>query len=128
MLLHVNASSGIPIYLQVEGQVKHAIASGALREGDALPSVRKLAADLRINPNTIARAYQDMEREGVVRTVPGGGTYVAANGGGYLKSEKIRRLRPLARQLAVEAAQLRLAPEDVLDLLQEELGELRGKL
>lgn len=128
MLLHINASLGVPIYLQVQAQVKHAIASGVLREGDALPSVRKLAADLRINPNTIARAYQDMEREGVVRTVPGGGTYVAADGPGLLKSEKLRRLRPLARQLAVEAAQLRLAPDELLDLLQEEMGELRGKL
>ncbi len=128
MLLHVNASLGVPIYLQVESQVKHAVASGVLRKGDALPSVRKLAADLRINPNTIARAYQDLEREGVVRTVPGGGTYVAGDGPGLLKSEKIRRLRPLARQLAVEAAQLRLPPNDLLDLLGEELGELRGKL
>ncbi len=128
MLLHVNASLGVPIYLQVESQVKHAIASGVLKEGDALPSVRKLAADLRINPNTIARAYQDLEREGVVRTVPGGGTFVAGTGPGLLKSEKIRRLRPLARQLAVEAAQLRLAPEDVLELLEEEVGELRGRV
>ncbi len=128
MLLHVNASLGLPIYLQVESQVKHAIASGVLREGEALPSVRKLAADLSINPNTIARAYQNLEREGVVRTVPGGGTFVASKGPGLLKSEKIRRLRPLARQLAVEAAQLRLAPEDVLDLLEEEVGELRGRL
>ncbi len=128
MLLHVNASLGLPIYLQVEGQVKHAVASGALREGDPLPSVRRLAADLRINPNTIARAYQDLEREGVVRSVPGGGTYVAAHGPGLLKSEKLRRLRPLAQQLAVEAAHLRLDADDLLELLQEEVGELRGKL
>ncbi len=126
MLLHVNASLGVPIYLQVETQVKHAIASGALKEGDALPSVRKLASDLRINPNTIARAYQDLERDGVLRTVPGGGTYVADHHPGLLKAEKLRRLRPLARQLAVEAAQLRLSPDELLDLLQEELAELRG--
>jgi GntR family transcriptional regulator len=128
MLLHVNASLGIPIYLQVEAQLKHAIASGVLREGDALPSVRKLAADLRINPNTIARAYQNLERDGVVRTVPGGGTYVADHHPGLLKAEKMRRLRPLARQLAVEAAQLRFSSDELLDLLHEELRELRGKL
>ncbi len=126
MLLRVNASLGVPIYLQVESQVKHAVASGILKQGDALPSVRKLAADLRVNPNTIARAYQNLERDGIVRSVPGGGTYVANSGSGLLKSEKLRRLRPLARQLAVEAAQLRLSPEEVLDLLEEEVGELRG--
>ena len=124
--MRVNASLGVPIYLQVESQVKHAVASGVLKQGDTLPSVRKLAADLRVNPNTIARAYQDLERDGVVRSVPGGGTYVAGSGSGLLKTEKIRRLRPLARQLAVEAAQLRISPEEVLDLLEEEVGELRG--
>jgi GntR family transcriptional regulator len=127
MLLNVNPASGVPIYLQVESQVKHAVASGALQSGDSLPSVRKLAAELRVNPNTVARAYQDLEREGVIRTVPGGGTYVADNKPGLLKSEKVRRLRPLARQLAVEGMQLRLADEEVLGLLQEELEQLGVK-
>ena len=127
MLIHVSPSSGIPIYLQIESQVKQAVASGVLRSGDALPSVRKLAADIRINPNTIARAYQNMERDGVLRTVQGGGTYVADNTPGLLKSEKIRRLRPLARHLAVEAAQLRFGPDELLSLLEEELAETRGK-
>ncbi len=91
MLLHVNTSSGFPVYLQIEGQVKQAIAAGALQQGNALPSVRKLAAELRVNPNTVAKAYQNLEREGVIRTVPGGGTYVADSSPGLLKSEKLRR-------------------------------------
>lgn len=127
MLIHISPSSGVPIYLQIESQVKQAVASGVLRSGDALPSVRKLAADIRINPNTIARAYQNMERDGIVRTVQGGGTYVADNVPGLLKSEKIRRLRPLARQLAVEAAQLRVGRDELLGLLADEVTELRGK-
>jgi len=73
MLLHLNPSSGVPVYLQLEAQVKQAVAAGALRTGDALPSTRKLAAQLRINPNTVARAYQDLEQDGVTRSVPGGG-------------------------------------------------------
>jgi GntR family transcriptional regulator len=126
MLLHINAGSGVPVYLQIEMQVKQAVAAGALTDGDALPSVRKLAVELRINPNTVARAYQELEHESVIRTVPGGGTYIAARNPGILKSEKLRRLRPLAKQLAIEAAQLRLAREEVLKLLQQELDELGG--
>jgi GntR family transcriptional regulator len=127
MLLHVNTSSGVPVYLQIEAQVKQAIAAGALRQGHTLPSVRRLAAQLRVNPNTVAKAYQNLEREGVVRTVPGGGTYVADSSPGLLKSEKLRRLRPVARQLAVESFQLRLAPGDVVKLVEDELDGLGGK-
>ena len=77
MLFHVNPSSGVPIYVQIETQVKNAIAAGALKRDQALPSVRKLAAELGINPNTVARAYQELERNGMIATVQGGGTYVA---------------------------------------------------
>jgi len=127
MLFHVNTSSGVPVYLQIEGQVKHAVAAGALRQGDLLLSVRKLAAELRVNPNTVARAYQNLESHGIIRTVPGGGTYVADYQPGLLKSEKIRRLRPLARQLAVEGAQMRLAREELVKLLEEEMNGLGGR-
>ena len=124
MLLHVNTASGIPTYLQIETQVKHYIAAGALAPGDALPSVRKLAADLRISTNTVARAYQNLERDGVLRTVQGGRTYVAENPGSFLKSERIRRLRPYARQIAVEGTQLRLGPLEIMELVQQELDAL----
>jgi GntR family transcriptional regulator len=128
MLVHVNPSSGVPLYLQIESQLKHAMASGALKQGDALLPVRKLASELRINPNTVARAYQNLERDGVVRTTPGagGGTFVADNVPGLLKSEKLRRLKPLAMNLAVEGMQLRLKPDEVVRLVQgalEEMGE-----
>jgi len=127
MLLHVNTSSGVPVYLQIESQVKHVVAAGAMKQGDALPSVRKLAAELRVNPNTVARAYQDLEREGVIRTVPGGGTFVADNHQGLLKSEKIRRLRPIARQLAVESTQLRVNADDTIHLVEDEISQLGGR-
>jgi len=124
MLVHVNAALGLPIYLQIESQVKHAVAAGALKQGSALPSVRKLAAELRINPNTVARAYQNLERDGVIRTVPGGGTYVADNVPGLLKAEKVKRLRPLAMQVAVEGTHLRLSREEIVGLVQGALDEL----
>jgi len=125
--MRVNPSSGLPLYLQIQGQVKNAVMAGALKPGDALPSVRKLAADLGINPNTVARAYLDLDREGVIRTVPGGGTFVADGNPGLLKAERVRRLRPLARQVAVEGTQLRLAAEEIVALVQEELGGMGGK-
>jgi GntR family transcriptional regulator len=124
MLVHVHPSSGVPLYLQIESQLKNAIAAGALKPGDALLPVRKLAAELRINPNTVARAYQNLERDGVIHAVPGGGTYVAENTPGLLKSEKLRRLRPSAMQLAVEGTQLRLTQEDILKLVKESLQQL----
>ena len=127
MLVHLNPSSGVPVYLQLEAQVKQAVAAGALRQGETLPSVRKLAAELRINPNTVARAYQNLERDGVTRSVPGGGTYVADGLPGLLKSEKVKRLRPHARQLAVEGRQMRLTREEISKLIEEELDKLGGQ-
>jgi GntR family transcriptional regulator len=126
VLVHLNPSSGVPVYLQLEAQVKQAVAAGALRPADALPSVRKLAGELRINPNTVARAYQNLERDGVIRSVPGGGTFVADGVPGLLKSEKIRRLRPHARQVAVEGRQLRLSSEEILRLVENELKQWGG--
>ena len=128
--LRISASSGVPVYLQLEQQIKQAIASSLLRPGDALPSTRRTAAELRINPNTVARAFQNLEREGIIRTVPGGGTFVASEAGltaGLLKAEKLRRLRPLAQQFAVEAAQLRVSAEDAHKLLDAALEDLTRK-
>lgn len=127
MLMRVNPSSGLPLYLQIQAQVKNAVAAGALKPGDALPSVRKLASDLRINPNTVARAYLDLERDAVITAVPGGGTFVADGNPGLLKAERVRRLRPVARQVAVEGTQLRLTSEEIVGLVQEELDALGGK-
>jgi GntR family transcriptional regulator len=124
MIIRVQSGLGTPIYLQIESQVKHAIAAGALQQNDLLPPVRKLAAELRINPNTVARAYQNLERDGILRTVPGGGCYVNGESPGLLRSEKLRRLKPLATQLAVEAKHLTLAREDLLRLLEESYEEL----
>jgi GntR family transcriptional regulator len=124
MIVHIHPASGIPLYLQIESQVKHAIAAGAFRRDDPLPPVRKMASELRVNPNTVARAYQNLERDGVIRTVPGGGCYVNGELPGLLPSEKIRRLKPLALQLAVESKQLVVEREDAIALLEESFREL----
>lgn len=126
MIFRVHPGSGVPIYLQIEAQVKQSIAARVLREDDLLPPVRKLAAELRVNPNTVARAYQNLERDGVLRTVPGGGCYVNGEAPGLLHEEKIRRLRPLADQLAVEATQMRVVPADALALLEASFQALEA--
>lgn len=75
MLFRIDVQSGVPIYQQVGDQVRRMIAAGTLLAGDRLPTVRELAAELVVNPNTVARAYQDLEREGVVETRRGMGTF-----------------------------------------------------
>jgi GntR family transcriptional regulator len=124
MLWSVNPSSGVPIYLQIQTQLKNAIANGALKPDQSLPSVRRLAVELGINPNTVARAYQELERDGTIATIPGGGTYVAESLPRLLKAEKLRRLQPYARQIAVEGTQLGLTDGDIMRTLQEELDKL----
>jgi GntR family transcriptional regulator len=124
MLFQINPSSGVPIYVQIETQVKNAIASGALKRDQTLPSVRRLASELGINPNTVARAYQELERDGLIASVPGGGTYVAEQVPRFLKSEKLRRLQPYAKQIAVEGVQLCLTDDEILGIVREELEKL----
>jgi GntR family transcriptional regulator len=119
VILRIHSGSGVPIYLQIEAQVKQAVAAGALERDEAMPSIRQLAAELRVNPNTVARAYSNLEREGVIRTVPGGGTFVAGRATGLVKAEKLRRVRPLATQLAVEAKQVELTEADAVRLVEE---------
>ncbi|WP_180542387.1 GntR family transcriptional regulator [Nevskia soli] len=128
--IHISASSGIPVYLQIEQQIKQSLASGLLKPDDPLPSIRRTAAELRINPNTVARAFSNLEREGIIRTVPGGGTFVGSLttlGSGLLKAEKLRRIRPLVDQLAIEGAQLRLNPDDIHKLLDAAIEDLGRK-
>src|SRR3954464_71256 len=79
MLLRPNPSSGVPIYLQLMEQVKHAIETGALRPGEQLPGIRPLAEELVINVNTIAKAYRELEHEGLIELVQGGGGFVSQN-------------------------------------------------
>lgn len=80
-MFRVNPSSGIPLYLQLMEQVKHAVETGALREGDRLPTIRKVAEDLVMNPNTVVRAYRELEHEGVVELRHGSGAYIRATPG-----------------------------------------------
>jgi GntR family transcriptional regulator len=125
MWFHIDPSSGIPIYRQITDQVRQAIAGGTLRPGDRLPPVRDLAVELAVNPNTIAKAYQDLERDGVIETSRGRGTYVSSAKPSVPESERARRLRPVIDRLIAEAYLLGISEEDLGRLLQERLAERR---
>src|SRR6266536_3318041 len=95
-MFRVDAHAGLPVYQQVVETVKQATASGRLNAGDQLPTIRELALEVRVNPNTIARAYQELERAGIVETRRGMGTYVVAR---EPRLETAERLRLVARHL-----------------------------
>src|SRR5215831_4887065 len=111
MLLKPNPSSGVPIYLQLMGQIKHAIETGAMRAGEQLPGIRKLAEELVINPNTIAKVYRELEHEGVIELRQGAGAFVAE------RKEAVVRPQILAA--------LNLSEEEMRRLFEAELGNLR---
>jgi GntR family transcriptional regulator len=90
MLLRPNPSSGVPIYLQLMEQVKHSIETGALRPGEQLPGIRPLAEELVINPNTVAKAYRELEHEGVIELRHGAGAFVSANSRAKKTTDKLR--------------------------------------
>src|SRR5258706_6381944 len=110
MILRPNPSTGVPIYLQLMEQVKHAIETGALRTGEQLPGIRPLAEELVINPNTVAKAYRELEHEGVIELRHGAGAFVSGKAGAKKLTDKLR-----AGQTIVAAAVERLHTRGVTD-------------
>jgi GntR family transcriptional regulator len=129
MRMLVNFKSGVPVYLQIVQQVKAAAAGGTLRPGDALPSVRTLAEDLRINRNTAARAYEELESEGVIETRQGSGCFLKANGASPLR-RAVRSERIIAEldALIVQAHHLQISDDDLKTLLADRLAHFRSQL
>lgn len=119
MWFSIDPSSGLPIYRQLMDQVKQGVAGGLLKAGDRLPSVRDLALELTINPHTVAKAYQELEREGVVEVPRGKGVFIAAGGADAAPSraERERMLADSIDRLVAEAYRLRFSPTEVQDLL-----------
>ncbi len=119
MQIHLEAKDGVPIYLQVMQQVKYLIASGRLQPGEELPSIRTLAEQLLVNPNTIARAYRELELAGVVEKRRTAGTYVAENGSPLARKERLKLINERIDRLLVEAFQMGFDLDDVLKLVQK---------
>jgi len=125
MLLRVDINSPIPVYGQIVAQVKNAIASGIIRRGEFLPSLRDAAKSLRINPHTVAKAYRELEAEGLVRTDQGRGTCVTADVARLSRHHRRERLAQLSKQLVVEGYLLGATPEEITDAVRDELTEMR---
>lgn len=119
MRIQLNFRSGKPVYLQVVDQVKAAAASGAVQAGDGLPSIRPLAESLRVNRNTIAKAYAELESQGVIETIPGKGCFVRANHSPYKKEVRIELLTKAIDDAVVQAHHLQIGRDDFLRLTEE---------
>src|ERR1035441_9907799 len=119
MQLRISIESGMPIYQQIAEQVKYLVAGGRLKQGDDLPPIRLLAEQLRINPNTVARAYLELEREGIVIMRQGFGTTVAQVKTLLPRREKLRILAEPADVLLTNARHLNIGLDEVITLLRE---------
>ena len=127
MLLQINYKSGKPVYLQVVDQIKAAAATGTLQTGEALPTIRPLAEELRVNRNTIAKAYGELENQGVIETIPGKGCFVRPNNSPLKKEVRRKLLTEEIDQVIVQAHHLQVPQAEFLELVRERLKILEEK-
>jgi GntR family transcriptional regulator len=125
MQLRISLQDGAPIYQQIVEQVKHLVAGGRLKPGDDVPPIRLLAEQLRINPNTVARAYLELEREGIVMMRQGSGTTVARVQSLLPWRDKLRLLARPADALVTDAHNLDVPLDEVIELLREREAMMR---
>ncbi len=129
---HINLSDRMPIYAQLEQSIRFAIATERLRVGEQLPTVRQLAVELKINANTVARVYADLERAGILETRRGVGTFVRVRDFSPLRNRggtREKNLRAFVRRLVGEAQSLGFSVDELLDHLAEERakGDSNGR-
>jgi len=118
MRIHISSTDGVPIYMQIVQQVRRLVAGGELNPGDELPSIRALADQLLVNPNTVARAYRDLEVAGVVTSSRGLGTYVAETDSQMAHDEKRAVLIERVDALLIESRQLQIPLDEVFEILK----------
>src|SRR5215510_13883018 len=121
MLLQVDYKAGKPVYLQVVDQIKSAAASGALQAGEPLPPIRPLAEQLRINRNTVAKAYSELEGQGVIETIPGKGCFLKENQSPFTKQVRQKLLLKEVDEAVVTAHHLQVDRDAFLALVEERL-------
>ncbi len=127
MHIRIDPSSGVPIYQQIAGEFKMLIAGGMLSPGDRLPSVRQLAIDLRVNPNTVAKAYNEMERDGITVTRRGEGTFVSEKQEDLPRTQGEEILKEQAMELVGLARKFEVAFDRLLEIIQEVWQKSRKK-
>ncbi|MCX8064149.1 MAG: GntR family transcriptional regulator [Candidatus Hydrogenedentes bacterium] len=123
-MIRINTQDRTPIYLQIIRQVKYLIATGMLKEGDELPTVRMLAQQLLVNPSTVAKAYRELESEGLIYSRTGSGTYVAPTRVIFSNEERNRILYEHIDTLLVISANLRFSLDQLLELIQTRAKEI----
>jgi GntR family transcriptional regulator len=128
MTFQIDFKSGKPVYLQLVDQVRYAAASGSLRPGDSLPSIRPLAEELRLNRNTVAKAYSELESLGVVEAQPGRGCFVKEGAATFTKPVREKILLKEIDEAIVAAHHLRVGRETFLELVEERLQYFERKL
>ena len=121
MMVQVNFKSGLPVYLQLVEQVKAQAASGALRPGESLPAIRQLAELLRVNRNTVAKAYSELEAQGIIETIAGKGCFVKANHSPYRKEVRLRMVSEAIDAALVQAHHSQVGEREFLGLVKERL-------
>lgn len=124
MFFSINPTNGLAIFDQIERQVKFAVANGTLSPGDMVPSVRELAKELAVNPNTVVRAYRDLTTEGILEAVRGTGLSVTADAVAHCEKERLTLLRERVRHVLEEAQSSRLETDEIRSLVEEELARL----
>lgn len=127
MLFQINFKSGMPIYLQLVDQIKAAAASGALQAGEALPSIRPLAEELRVNRNTVAKAYSELESLGIIESLPGRGCFLKENHSALRKDVRRKLLTDEIDRAIVQAHHLQVPRDEFLRLIRERLEALEEK-
>ena len=125
MMIHISTRNGVPLYLQIMQQIRHQIASGRLRPGDELPPIRALAQQLVINPNTVARAYRELESAGLIASKVGAGSRVAEGVSPLARRERMRILNEVIDGLLAEAHQLNFNDDEVVEALQQRAHGMR---
>jgi GntR family transcriptional regulator len=127
MIFQIDFKSGKPVYLQLADQIRYAAAAGSLRPGDPLPSIRPLAEELRVNRNTIAKAYTELESQGVIETLPGKGCFLKENHSPFTKQVKNKLLLTEIDEAVVMAHHLQVDREKFLALVRERLDYFERK-
>ena len=127
MQIQISPDDGVPIYLQIINQVKHLVAAGRLAPGEELPPIRVLAERLLVNPNTVARAYRELELAGVVTKRRTTGTYVSETGASLALEERLQLLAPRVDALVAEARQLDITLDELVGLVRQRDAALRSQ-
>jgi GntR family transcriptional regulator len=119
MQIHISANDGVPIYWQIVNQVKYLVASGRLAPGEELPPIRVLATQIVVNPNTVARAYRELEQAGIVEKRRTAGTYVSDAGSPLARRERVKILTERIDALLAEARQMNIETDAVVELIRQ---------